>query len=137
MKTADLSALDFIKIDTVIPESYYPYLTELAKIKPGIGLYYESDISDISGIDKTCLTRGILLVESYMAAILIFFHLSQILKFWSYSWMILSSTGPLPSMPKLKHLFLTKVSDKVIQDDKFLSAKQNAGKHHNFGIRQN
>jgi len=52
MKTADLSALEFLKIDSAIPEDYYPYLNDLAKIKPGIGLYYNGDLKDLSRLIK-------------------------------------------------------------------------------------
>jgi hypothetical protein len=120
MKTADLSALEFIKIDSLVHESYYPYLTDLARIKPGIGLYYDGDLNDISGMIKLFNPR-------YIVGSIIYGRDFDLLSGLTSLELLVATfddsvnTGPLPAMPGLKHLFLAKGNDKVILNDKFLS----------------
>jgi hypothetical protein len=120
MKTSDLSALEFIKIDTMISEDYYPYLAELAKIKPGLGLYYDSDIKDISDLIKLFNPR-------YLVGGIIYgsdFDLLSSLTNLEILVALLDDSAkiePLPAMPKLKHLLLSSANDKLNLDDKFLS----------------
>jgi len=120
MKTADLSALEFIKIDSLVPESYYPYLTDLAKIKPGIGLYYDGDLNDISRMIKLFNPR-------YIVGSIIYGRDFNLLSGLTGLELLVATfddsvnTGPLPAMPLLKHLFLAKGNDRVILNDKFLS----------------
>ena len=120
MRTADLSALDFIKIDSLIPENLYPYLTDLAKIKQGIGLYYDGDLKDISRMIK-------LFNPKYLIGGIIYGSDFNLLSGLANLELLVTTlddsvdTGPLPAMPGLKHLFLTKGNDKVVLNDKFLS----------------
>jgi hypothetical protein len=120
MKTTDLSGLDFIKIDSLIPEIYYPYLATLAEMKPGIGIYYDGDISDISRLIKL-FNPQYLVGETFNA------HDSSLFSGLTNLELLVAGsgdsviTGPLPAMPRLKRLFLTHVNDKVVLDDRFLS----------------
>lgn len=50
LKQTDLSGLDFIYFKNQVPDDYIPYLTELAGIKPGIGLGYEGNLRDIKKV---------------------------------------------------------------------------------------
>jgi hypothetical protein len=120
IKTADLSSLEFIKIDSLVPESLYPYLSDLAKMRSGIGLYYEGDLNDISRVIKllnpkyligeTVSGRDFDLLSGLTNLELLFIRLKDSVDY-----------GSLPAMPKLKHLFLTEVNDKLVLNDKFLS----------------
>jgi hypothetical protein len=120
MKTTDLSALEFIKIDSAVPEKYYPYLTDLASIKPGIGLYYDGDINDISRMIKLFNPR-------YLVSEIIYGSDFKLLSGLTNLEILVTTlndsvnTGPLPAMPRLKHIFLSKGDEKVVLDDKFLS----------------
>jgi hypothetical protein len=105
MKSADLSALEFIKIDSLIPDSYLPYLTELAKLKPGTGLCYEGNLKDIAGLFKIFNPRfliggslsgndfGLLAGLNNLELLIIAPEGSAI-------------SNSLPHMPQLKQLFL-------------------------------
>jgi len=120
MKTADLSGLEFIKIDSLIPEDYYTYLADLANIKPGTGLYYEGDLNDISRVIK-------LFNPKYLVGEIIYGSDFDLLSGLTKLELLVAelddsvNTGPLPSLPALKHLFFTKVNDKIVMNDKFLS----------------
>lgn len=120
MKTTDLSALEFIKIDSAVHEKYYPYLTELASIKPGIGLYYDGDMNDISRMIKLFNPR-------YLVGEIIYGSDFKLLSGLTNLEILVTTlndsvnTGPLPAIPGLKHLFLSKGDEKVVLDDKFLS----------------
>jgi len=120
MKTADLSSLEFIKIDSSVPESYYPYLTDLARIKPGIGLYYDGDMNDISRLISLFNPR-------YLVGEIIYGSDFKLLSGLTNLEILVTTlddsvnTGPLPAMPGLRHLFLSKGNEKVVMDDKFLS----------------
>jgi hypothetical protein len=120
MKTADLSALDFIKIDSAIPDNYYPYLTELAKVKPGIGLYYDGDFKDISEMIKLFNPRylvGEIIYGSDFDLLATLTNLELLVATLDDS----VSIGTLPVLPRLKNLLLAKVNDKLVLNDKFLS----------------
>lgn len=120
MKTADLSALEFIKIDSSVPENYYPYLTDLAVIKSGIGLYYDGDMNDISRMIKLFNPR-------YLVGEIIYGSDFKLLSGLTNLEILVTTlddsvnTGPLPAMTGLKHLFLSKGNEKIVLDDKFLS----------------
>jgi hypothetical protein len=123
MNTTDLSALEFIKIDTLIPEAYYPYLTDLARLKPGIGLCYDGDLNDISVIVK-------IFNPKYLLGNIISVTDNKLLSGLTNLELLVAeiddsvSTGPLPVMPALKHLFLTKANYKAVMNDNFLSGNR-------------
>ena len=48
MKSTDISELGFLYFDSIIAESYLPYLTDLAKTKPHIGLGYDGPLKDMT-----------------------------------------------------------------------------------------
>jgi hypothetical protein len=127
IKAADLSQLEFIKIDTIIPENYYPYLADLAKIKPGLGLIYDSDIRDISRIIKLFNPR-------YLVGPVVYGRDFDLLSGLSNLEILVAGladsvyTAPLPALPALRHLLLNKISDKVVLDDKFLSGNRSLEK---------
>ena len=120
MKSIDISALDYLKFESPIPESYFPYLTDLAKIKPDIGLgCYKGGLKDMEKLFKIFNPRfiigGTLSRKDYnMLSGLTNLELLMV----SLSDSIY--TIPLPAMPRLKQLILTDNKDDVILSDDFL-----------------
>jgi hypothetical protein len=120
MSTVDLSALEFIEIDSAIPEHYYPYLTDLAQLKPGIGLYYDGNLNDILRMVKLFNPRYLIGDEIYVNDYKLLSGLTN-LELLIADMDDSVNTGPLPVMPALKHLFLTKVNDRTVMNDNFLA----------------
>jgi len=50
MKNTDISALEFLNFKSKILDKYIPYLTELSKSKPSIGLGYSGELKDMEGL---------------------------------------------------------------------------------------
>lgn len=120
MEAADLSMLEFIKIDSLIPEYYYPYLANLARIKPGTGICYDGDLNDISRVIKLFNPRfliGATVSGGDFELLSTLTNLEILVAELNDS----VNRGPLPSLPALKHLFLSKVSNKIVMNDIFLS----------------
>ncbi len=124
MKTTDISELGFLYFHSIISDSYIPYLTDLAKTKPNIGLGYEGSLKD--------MTR---LFEIFKPEFLIGADLSgedfnllsglTTLRFLSASLIDSSYTLPLPAMPALKQLILSEVIlDDIKADDFLINNKQ-------------
>ena len=124
MKTTDISELGFLYFHSIISDSYIPYLTDLAKTKPNIGLGYEGSLKD--------MTR---LFEIFKPEFLIGADLSgedfnllsglTTLRFLSASLNDSSYTLPLPAMPALKQLILSEVIlDDIKADDFLINNKQ-------------
>ena len=119
MKTTDISELGFLYFDSIVSDSYIPYLTDLAKTKPNIGLGYEGSLKD--------MTR---LFEIFKPEFLIGADLSRedfnllsgltTLRFLSASLNDSLYTLPLPAMPELKQLILSEVIPDDIKADDFL-----------------
>jgi hypothetical protein len=119
MNARDFSALQFINIDSKLPENYLPYLTELAKIKPDAGLCFPGKIEDITGLLKVFNPRIIigpaLLRNDYD-------RLSKLTNLEILMITLNDSviTDPLPYMPELEQLFLSELDDNISLTSNFL-----------------
>jgi hypothetical protein len=120
METTDLSWLEFMKVDSLIPEDYYPYLASLAKLKPGIGLYYDGDLNEISRLISLFNPKYLVGERVYSSDFKLLSQLTN-LELLVVTLNDSVNNGPLPAMPALKYLFLTEVNKNVVLDDKFLS----------------
>jgi hypothetical protein len=123
MESTDLSQLQFVKVDSIIPEDYYPYLTRLAQLKPGIGIYYGGDpkiLSKLVGLFNPKYLVGETINSGDFKLLSQLSDLEILVVALDDS----VNTGPLPAMPALKNLCLTEVNSKVILDDKLLSANK-------------
>ena len=119
LKERDLSALQFINFSSKMPESYLPYLTKLAEIKPDAGLFFERDFGEMADLLKIfkpryvagpTLSRGdydVLSGLNNLEILMISLKDSVI-------------NDPLPSMPELKQLLLTGVDKKIVLTNNFL-----------------
>ena len=123
MKTMDLSSLDYIRVDSIIPESYYPYLTELAQLRPGTGLSYEDDLKDISRLIKIFNPRiivgGSISGKDY--------NLLSGLTNLELLLVALNDTifdTPLPEMPRLNQLILINSKNKLSSSSALLSSNK-------------
>jgi hypothetical protein len=123
MKSADFSMLGFMCFDSIIFESYIPYLTNIAKTRPDIGVGNGEDLSDMVRIFKI-----------FNPGFIIGTNLPQkdfnILSGLTNLEILLASlhdsvyTAPLPAMPKLKQLILTDVKKSALNNDFFINNKQ-------------
>ncbi|MCJ7449256.1 MAG: hypothetical protein MUO72_16395 [Bacteroidales bacterium] len=119
MKERDFSALQFINFSSKMPESYLPYLTKLAEIKPDAGLFFEGDFGDMAGLLKIFKPRYVagpdLLRNDYdMLSGLTNLEILMI----SLKDSVIND--PLPSMPELKQLLLTEIGKKIVLTNNFL-----------------
>jgi hypothetical protein len=117
--TADLSELEFLRIDSLIPENVYPYLTSMAKTKTGTGIIYNGDISDISGLLKLFNPRY-LIIETIREKDFGLLKEMTNLELLAAGLDDTINIGSLPAMPKLKQLIITSVDDKNVLDDRLL-----------------
>jgi len=119
IKTIDISNLDFLYFDSIVPESYVPYLTSLSKTKPYIGMGYNGALRDMTrlfGIFKPGFIVGTGLSRSdfdILSGLSTLGFLSTCLTDSVY-------TIPLPAMPDLKQLILTDVKEDAISTEDFL-----------------
>jgi hypothetical protein len=106
MKDKDLSALQFINFKSDIKESYFPYLTELAKTIPNIGINFSGDFSKMAGLLKIFSPQYILGPSVTKSD----FDLLSKLKNLEILMVSLNDSiisDPLPAMPELEQLFLS------------------------------
>jgi hypothetical protein len=123
MKSADFSMLGFLYFDSIISESYIPYLTDIAKTRPDIGLGYGGDLTDMDKILKIFNPRFIVGVNLSQKDFNILSGLTN-LEILSESLHDSVYTIPLPAMPKLKQLILTDVKKNALNNDFFINNKQ-------------
>jgi hypothetical protein len=119
MNARDLSALQFININSKLQENYLPYLTELAKIKPDAGICFPGKIEDMAGLLKAFNPRVIigpaLLRNDY----------DKLSKLNNLEILMITLgdsviTDPLPYMPELEQLFLAELDDDISLTSNFL-----------------
>jgi hypothetical protein len=119
MKSADIAELGFLYFDSIISESYVPYLTELAKTKPHIGLGYDGALKDMTRlfeIFKPELIIGATVSQED-------FNLLPGLTSLQFLFATLDDSAyliPLPAMPELKQFVLTYSEEGAIKTDDFL-----------------
>ncbi len=110
IKERDFSALQFIVFSPKMPESYLPYLIELAEIKPDAGFSFEGNFGDMAPLLKIFKPRYIVGSDLLRSDYDLLSELTnlEILMISQEDSVIID---PLPSLPALKQLFLTE-SDK-------------------------
>ena len=119
MKSTDISAMDFLYFDSLISENYFPYLTDLAEIKPDIGLGYEDDLKDIARLFEIFKPRFIIGGSLSQKDFNLLSGLNN-LELLSVSLSDSIYTFPLPAMPGLKQLILAGIKKNVVTSDDFL-----------------
>jgi hypothetical protein len=119
MKSTDISALGYLYFDSLISESYIPYLTDLAETKPDIGLGYEGALKDMDKIFEIFKPRFIVGVTLSQKDFNLLSGLTN-LEILSASLNDSIYTIPLPAMPKLKQLILAGIKKNAITSDDFL-----------------
>ena len=118
-KEYDFSALQFINVNSKIPDSYLPCLTDLAKTKPDAGIFLQGNLKDMSELLKIFNPRTI--IGTYITRS----DYDQLSKLTNLEMLMISLTDsvitdPLPFMPELKQLFLTELNDNVALTNDFL-----------------
>jgi len=119
LKERDLSALQFITLTSKMPESYLPFLTELAEIKPDAGLFFDDDLGDMAGILKIFKPRYLIGPELSGDDYGIVSGLAS-LEILMMSLEDSVINDPLPSMPGLKQLLLTELDEDIVLTNNFL-----------------
>ena len=119
MKSTDISALGYLYFDSLISESYIPYLTDLAETKPDIGLGYEGALKDMDKIFEIFKPRFIVGVTLSQKDFNLLSGLTN-LEILSASLNDSIYTIPLPAMPKLKQLILAGIKKNAITSYDFL-----------------
>jgi hypothetical protein len=119
LKEKDLSALQFVRFGSKMPESYLPYLTELAEIKPDAGIYFEGDFVDMAGLLKIFRPRYIVGPTLSRSDFDMLSGLTS-LEILMISLEDSVINDPLPSMPELKQLLLTDLSKTIVLTNNFL-----------------
>ncbi len=119
MKEYDFSALQFINIQSKLPDSYLPCLTDLAKIKPNAGILLQGNLRDMAELLKIFNPR--IIIGTYITRS----DYEQLSKLTNLEMLMISLTDsviidPLPFMPELKQLFLTEINDNVALTNDFL-----------------
>ena len=119
MKTTDISDLDFLYFDSIVSESYIPYLTDLAKTKPHIGLGCEGSLKDMTRLFEIFKPRFLVGADLSLEDFNLLSGLTT-LEFLSASLNDSVYTTPLPAMPELKQLILSDLKEDAIKPDDFL-----------------
>jgi hypothetical protein len=115
----DISELGFLFFDSVIHESYIPYLKDLAINKPQIGLGYAGNIKDMTRLFDIFKPEFIVGAGVSQANYKILSGLTS-LRFLLVSLNDSVYTTPLPAMPQLKQLVITCDDVNAIKTDDFL-----------------
>jgi hypothetical protein len=119
IKTIDISDLGFLYFDSIVPEGYLPYLKDLSKSKPNIGIGYDGTIKEMSKLFemfKPGFIVGACLSQSDYEFLPGLTNLGFLAVYLTDS----LYTKPLPGMPGLKQLFLNDVKENVITSEDFL-----------------
>ena len=106
MNKKNLSALQFIGTDSEVPESYLPYLSRLAGIKPDVGLLYEGSISEIEGLLEIFNPPYLVGIDLQESDYNLLSGLKN-LELLAVSFTDSVLTKPLPELPGLKQLVLS------------------------------
>jgi hypothetical protein len=123
MGSYDISALGFLYFDSVITESYIPYLKILAETKPDPGLGYDGDLKDLKRV-----------LEIFKPGFIIGVHLSHKdfpllsglnnLEVLSGSFDDSVYSDPLPAIPELEELIITGFKKNSLKRDFLINNKQ-------------
>jgi hypothetical protein len=119
MNDTDISDLGFLYFDSILAESYLPYITDLAKTKPEIGLGYDGPLMDMTplfGIFKPEFIVGARVSQDEFDILSGLTTLKFLLAAFDDSAYAIS----LPAMPELKQLVITGIEENAIKTDDFL-----------------
>jgi hypothetical protein len=119
----NFSALQFIEIDSKLPESYLPYMAKLAEIKPDAGISGIDNFKDMADLLKIFKPRYIVGAELLTVDYEILSGLKN-LEILAISLEDSAVYEPLPYMPELKQLFLTDIDDDIVLADFLKNNKQ-------------
>jgi len=124
MKTTDISELGFLYFQSTVSDSYIPYLTDLAKTKPNIGLGYEGSLKEMTRLLEIFKPEFIVGAGISRTDFDLLSGLTS-LRFLSTSLNDSAYTLPLPSLPELNQLILSDVKeDAAIANDFLINNKQ-------------
>jgi hypothetical protein len=119
MKNTDISALEFLNFKSKILDKYIPYLTELSKSKPSIGLGYSGELKDMEGLFRI-FNPGFIIGVTLSTKD--FKYLSGLtnLEFLLVNLNDSLYRDPLPPMPRLKQLIIGDSKNAFNEDADFL-----------------
>ena len=125
MDDKDLSCLQFLYFESEVPDVYYPYIKEIVKIKPDIGIFNEQSLNEVSDLLKIINPKYIVNSDISTNDFGILTELTNLEILWASlndSIMI----EPLPAMPKLKQvvLFSDLGENKMLTNNLFNNNKQ-------------
>lgn len=123
MGSKDISTLGFLYLDSIIGESYIPYLKDLAKAKPYIGLGYDGDLKDLKRMLEIFKPGFLIGVRLSRKDFSLLSGLTN-LEFLSASLNDSICTEPLPAMPELEQLVLTDFKMDAVKSDFLINNKQ-------------
>ena len=123
MDEKNLSALQFIEIDSKLPENYLPYLARLAEIKPDAGISGIDNFKDMTDLLKIFKPRYIIGPELQKGDYDILSGLKN-LEILALSLEDSAVYEPLPYLPELKQLYLTDIDDDIVLTDFLKNNKQ-------------
>jgi hypothetical protein len=119
IKNTDFSTLECLIFNSKIQESYLPYLIDIAKLKPVLGLGFSGDLEDMTGLFKIFNPLFIVGPSLYRKDFNLLSGLTS-MELLVVSLKDSLYTDPLPAMPGLKQLFLTDIDKDLILNDDFL-----------------
>jgi hypothetical protein len=119
MNERDFSALQFIRFSSKMPESYLPYLSRLAEIKPDAGLFFDGNFGEMVGLLKIFKPRYIIGTDLRRSDYNLLSGLPS-LEILMVSLEDSVIADPLPSLPELKQLFLTELNKDLVLTNNFL-----------------
>ena len=119
MKNTDISTLEFLNFKSKIQEGYFPYLTDLAKTKPGIGIGYAGKLGDMAGLFKI-FNPGFVIGANLSQE-----DFNQLSGLTNLELLLINLEDsiyrdPLPAMPRLKQLIIGENKNEAIIKDNFL-----------------
>ncbi len=125
MGDKDLSELQFLYFKSVIPEVYYPYLEEIAKIKPEISISTEQNLNEMKRLLNMFKPKCLIISELSEKDFGVLAGLTNL----EILWMSLNDSvinEPLPALPKLKQVVLNSGPDenRILPNDLFTNNKQ-------------
>jgi hypothetical protein len=122
MESTDISALNFLQFKSNVPEDYFPYLTDLAKLKPDIGLAFDGELPNSDRLLKIFnpqIIYGLNLSPDNFKMLSGLTNLELLFVFLTDS----LNTISLPAIPSLKQLILF-ATDVTIGNDFLINNKQ-------------
>lgn len=105
----DLSELQFISFNSKVPEICFPYLHEIAKIKPDVGFFIGGTLNEMAGFLKFFNPRYLFLSDFEDADTTLITGFANLEFLWADYW---DANQQLPAMAGLKQLIISLGTDK-------------------------